>query len=578
MVLDFSNQLSLDSINSFSVVFAIIQGIIVLILAMQQYRASKLAYKLEEVKIQTAKIEEETGILQSTTAAISVITEAINIETAGLSKKTETIKSETAGLNKYTESVNNEIVLIRKTSTSIDQEISLTNFGTSKINKDIAESQLNIEKLKLEYLKEETKYKRDSLEQIEKNSSEISDKIAQKLVENPTWLDRFMDETGATYVGSIFGKRINHFHYEKKSLAKKAIDYLEDEMKNSKTKVYCLLIDSGTTMYHLFSEITKRVTEAKRAGNSDIFNMWIMRVFIVTNNLPGIQYMMKHCRDTIDEYAEVYIKCLLLPGKPLSTYGAVTGSETVDFLTKWDKENKLHEKQELHIRTIIKENLKATNYEIISFITGNYVVRHQYENRELKDSYCPVARGGGHIDIKNEFVKLSDKICILSPLTKFSFATCDELNTYNEFQIDEESQPVDAEKTPSKVKYREIELLNKKEYKEKCIFFITSREQDDMFENFSKELASELNRCYNPEKRSKKVIIDTEYKIKNFIPFAKNSFAYRDIEAQKEIPHMILRQTYHQLKGNGHFIWDISWIDRIDKPEKTNYLNISCTD
>ena len=64
-----------------------------------------------------------------------------------------------------------------------------------------------------------------------------------------------MDESGASYMGSIFGQRISHFSYEKKALAKKVIDVLESEMNTNKETKYCLLIDSGTTTYYVFCEI-----------------------------------------------------------------------------------------------------------------------------------------------------------------------------------------------------------------------------------------------------------------------------------------------------------------------------------
>lgn len=537
MLVDFLTQSPLEGIDFSSAAILIFQGVITFILLQQQFRTGALIHNVENIKSKTAEIDQKTGI--------------INNDTSEIIKKTESIKTETADLSKNTESINNEIVQVRKISSSIDKDISDTNFETSKINKSIAQ-------LNLDYLKEEIKFKTDSLRTIEQNSGEISDKIAKELTRNPTWLDRFMDETGATYVGSIFGKRINHFHYEKKVLAKKAIDVLEKELKTNKVKKYCLLIDSGTTMYHLFSEMCERVKKANVEKNEEELDIWTKRVFVVTNNLPGIQYFMKHCRVGSNEYADILIKCLLLPGKPLSVYGAVTGSETTHFLRKEKEE------QEEYIRPIIREALgaKEGEYEIISFITGNYMARHFYENTDLKDSYCPVARGEGHVNLKIEFVKLSDKIYLISPLTKFSFATCEELNYYNKFTINELNDKVNATEFPSKVMYREIEILTEKKYKEKCTFFVTTREGNDIFKNFADEIISELQKSYNVKDTPEKVIVATEFKLQNWIPFDKQSDAYRDLELKKEIPHEYLREMYTQVKKDGHFIWDVTWIGK----------------
>ncbi len=53
------------------------------------------------------------------------------------------------------------------------------------------------------------------------------------------------------------------------------------------------------------------------------------------------------------------------------------------------------------------------------------------------DAYYPVARGDGNSKIKCKFAEISDKIFILSPLMKFSFATLKELNDENKLDIDE---------------------------------------------------------------------------------------------------------------------------------------------
>jgi hypothetical protein len=302
---------------------------------------------------------------------------------------------------------------------------------------------LEFQNTELDFKKKEFEFKTETLEKIKVSTKEISKEISDSLIDNPTWLDRFMDETGVTYGGSIFGTRINHFFYEKKALAKKTIDILQEELTNNTEMKCCLLIDSGTTTYHLFCEICERVKNLDNLGEKT--NSWTDRIFIVTNNLPGVQYLIKHCRKGSDEYSDLLVKCLLLPGKPLPVYAAVAGSETIHFL------------EEDHIRERIRKELNAENdteYQIIGLMSANYMVRHP-EKINGKELYCPVARGGeegGHHDIKKAFVELSDKIYLISPLTKFSFATCKCLNKINGFFINEGDDPENARAFPDKVK------------------------------------------------------------------------------------------------------------------------------
>lgn len=192
-------------------------------------------------------------------------------------------------------------------------------------------------------------------------------------------------------------------------------------------------------------------------------------------------------------------------------------------------------------------------------LSANYIVRHSSGDPKVGDSYCPVARRGGHFEIKTAYVELSDEIYLISPLTKFSFATCEQLNDLNEFTIDEKTQVEQAKKYPQKIKYREIELIDS-ESRKKCSFFITSREGKDLFSKFAASLKEELETSYGDTK----VHIATDFKLEQCISVNRNNDAYRDIEIQREIPHRSLREAYLKMisTGSGEFIWDKSWIAR----------------
>lgn len=380
----------------------------------------------------------------------------------------------------------------------------------------------------------------EGLYQIEKKYNEAI-ALSQSLISNIT--------TGVTYGESIFGTRIGHFFSEKKLLAKKAIDILIKELENNEKMKFCLLIDSGTTTYHLFTEICDKIKEYTKSNNET--NSWINRIFIVTNNLPGVQYLIKNCRKGSDEYSDLLVKCLLLPGIPLPVYAAVVGSEATKFLDS------------KHIKKCIEKELDVKNneYKIISLMSANYMVRHPglIDDRII---FCPAARGGeegGHFDIKKKFAELSDKIYLISPLTKFSFATCNCLNKINKLKIDEVKSPEDARAFPDEVKYREVKLTTSRLI-EKCNFIITNRKTTDHFGKFAQDIYDTLKKSYGENKIS---IVD--YNFENWIPNSRNNPEYDSIAMEMEIPHSNLQHAYYDYKNNGDFfIWDPEWME-LDK-------------
>lgn len=393
------------------------------------------------------------------------------------------------------------------------------------------------------------------LDTQKKSLKEITAKIDKIGLDYPNLLNMFMDETGVTYRGSIFGTRINHFSYEKKALARKTIDVLQKELVSDKEMKFCLLIDSGTTTYDLFCEISDRIkkirNDKKSKERNTILDIWMNRIFIITNNLPGIQYLIKNCRIGPDEYSDLAIKCLLLPGKPLPVYAAVAGLETIEFLNK----NKIKERIEKELG--IKKN---EQYKIISIMSGNYIVRH-HDISSGKELFCPVARGGeigGHYDIKKAFADLSDKIYLISPLTKFSFATCECLNKINGYNINAEERPEDARAFPDKVKYREIELTSE-ELIEKCNFVLTDRKYPDIFRNFARDLRREIRKSYGESK-----INNAAYNIEEVIFSGRDNPKYKDLEIEIEIPHENLRNAYlsYIKEDDDLFIWSYYWIAR----------------
>lgn len=381
-----------------------------------------------------------------------------------------------------------------------------------RIRREIVKSHMDIAKINDEIAKND-KY---IVENTKIVSSEIAEKISKNLISDPLWLEKYMDMTSSTYSGSIYGDRIKHFYREKEILAKDVIKYIDSKLSDD-NKV-CLLIDSGTTTYPLFIEISNLL----RSRNNE---RWIKNVYIITNNIPGVHYLMKYAKeDPNNPYSEISIKCLLLPGKPLSVYAAITGNES----NKWLE----------NIDSFLESEWKCERkgFEIIGFITGNYMSPDYDKNNNII-GFNPVARGEGHVEIKEKIAEKSDSIILISPLMKYSFANVDILNDINDFKYSSSSP--EAKNYPNEVKYEEISV----DY-DKCVFFTTKREEKDHFYRFYQALELHLNRLYK-----KKVIFIDDFKIRDYYDST--------IEIEKEIPHVRLRNKYLIDKKD---IWDESWI------------------
>lgn len=387
---------------------------------------------------------------------------------------------------------------------------------------------------KLDALKKESTAKDQVYTKVYKMTDEISSSISEKLIDNPTWLDKFMDQTGVTYRASVYGKRIGHFYYEKKLIAEKAVEKIEEyllEKNKDKFDKLCLLIDSGTTLYPVFQEIAKKVQANKE--------LWKDRVFIVTNNIPGLQYFMKYAKEDInDDYSEIIINCYIIPGKPLAVYSAITGQSSEHWLKSlgpgliedWSNDQKIH---------------------VIGFVTGNYFAR--CKDQYGKPSFHPAARGEGHIEVKKAMVEKSQEIFLLAPLMKFSFANINILNEVNGFTVGRLSP--EALQRPREVKYEGIEIpINK------CKFFSTRRVVGNNFYSFSTGLNNDLEGTYGENN-----IIMPEFDIGNFIKSISDS-PYLQLEW--EIPHENLRTKYEKAKEN---IWDRVWVDRKDRKLKCDF-------
>lgn len=345
------------------------------------------------------------------------------------------------------------------------------------------------------------------------------------------------------YENSIYGARLDHFRPEKQILAGEVVKWIDDTYISKNKLKICLLIDSGTTTYQVFKEISKLLE------NEEKKKIWKERVCIVTNNLPGSQYLIINCkRDQKNQRSGTAIPCFLLPGKTLSSYAAIASGETIDWISE-------DENGKSRMRDFLEREwkCKCSDYKIISIMSTNYVAYHKGD-RIYREGFWPVARGKEHFDVKKAMIRVSGEILLISPLMKFSFASVNLLNKVNQFIVSQDS-PL-AEDNPSKVEYEEIPIDN-----DKCTWFITTRnagtaKRPRIFYNFSEELVRKLTILYHVDDVHKYV-----FKLEEYIDLESIDLeSSREKELEAEVPH-------HELRENcpGQSLWDEKLVQNLEK-------------
>lgn len=301
---------------------------------------------------------------------------------------------------------------------------------------------LRLEQGRLEFEKERFKAERDFRQsEYEKFRSDpaldLAKHVAELLRQNPDWARRALEEANlASYTYSIFGDRSHHLKQEKLELAKRFWPYLLSRCRhlidNGRRHVY-LLIDAGTTLYPFFQLIGQDTARSSQR-NED----WIKFFHLATNNLPGLEQLMKWGRRVpYDRYSPLAIEdCHLLPGIPMPVFAAVAGDDTERAITDLRKRASAEPGKEEPI--------------FLALVVGNWV------RIRRSDPRCPVpmARGAEHCHVKNTLVANADEIYVVSPLAKnfvgqskeaanralgfFSDAQDSERKPYDEVLIEDE--------------------------------------------------------------------------------------------------------------------------------------------
>ena len=186
---------------------------------------------------------------------------------------------------------------------------------------------------------------------------------------------------------SVYLLRARHYKEEKDTIAEHfsekvlgpRIKYL---MKNSKIPKIQVIFDSGTTIAPILEVIGRKAEKNK--------NYWCKDISVITNNIKGIENMLRYREHRDDRYAQLSVNQFsVLPGKVLAAFEAIADEETLDAL----------------------EACRNDGNYTIAVTTGNYILLHNGQ-------FVEIARAGYHPDFKATLIDIADEVYVIAPLGK----------------------------------------------------------------------------------------------------------------------------------------------------------------
>jgi hypothetical protein len=313
-----------------------------------------------------------------------------------------------------------------------------------EVEQTAAEKRAEIEEQRFKAEEEEraklVSFREQEKTRFSQTAQELAQQISRLLIDHPDWAHHALEAAKLLpYTHTIFGERSQHFQEEKRELAERFVPYLlkRCEALAMNDRHVFLMIDAGTTLYAFFEVIGRDTVRRFHRGEN-----WLNRLHLVTNNLPGIEQLIKSGRRVPeDRYTNLAIEnCLLLPGFPVPIFGAVAGKETNDAI------------RNLRNQYISEDGKREVTF--VALVVGNWIRIREEVPR------CPVAmaRGREHLEVKQSFVENADEIFVVSPLGKiFVNHSKDQINNalgltgtprdpesepYDDVKIDEKAQRV----------------------------------------------------------------------------------------------------------------------------------------
>ncbi len=379
-------------------------------------------------------------------------------------------------------------------------------------------SELDIQERKLIASEEEKKSWQRWLEkermELGKMYKPLSELIAKDLIANSEWAVQAIEKAKlGPYSQTLFGDRSSHFREEKENIASRFVPLLLSRCKSlieKEEKNIYLILDSGTTLLPFFTLLGKRSVQAY--DNNDK-NPWIDKITIITNNLPGIETLMEVGRPKhTNRYSRLAVNCHLLPGVPLPIYSAVTGEET--------------EKALIELHKQVKDSI-GDKAIFIGITTGNWI------RIRKSDPRCPIplARGEGHLKLKQELLNASDELFVIAPLGKI-FANS-SLKSVNRL-LGLKSEDIDPEK-------KEYDELNIDDNKASVVKLVTTFRRDGrLLQNLSRYIQGQLQ--VDERVDEEKFINAKTGEIDNIVYLFDDLPKEEYLEREMEFPHLHTRK------------------------------------
>lgn len=187
---------------------------------------------------------------------------------------------------------------------------------------------------------------------------------------------------------SVFAIRAQHYRREKTMLAEQFLSQvlaprIAHLKKTPGHKRMRVIFDSGTTIAPMFAALGRDAERDQRHWCRD------KKIPIVTNNIRGVEAMLRYRERPNDRYADLPLSLSVLPGKVLAAFEAIADEDTLEALNRY----------------------RGDDVYTIAITTGNYVVVGN-------DHFLQVARAGHHPHVKATLADLADEIYVVAPLGK----------------------------------------------------------------------------------------------------------------------------------------------------------------
>lgn len=241
---------------------------------------------------------------------------------------------------------------------------------------------------------------------FKENMKDLEEAIKIQKQENKNAAETLFNLIGIPQEENPFHIREQHYTKEKYRLGKICVLELLPEILNRVSKEHPgfnksinLFLDAGTTITPIFRSLISIRKDELDSKKINLYN----GVKIYTNNLAGLDLVQKQKTDEQSLFSDADFHST--GGQLLRPFKALTGDETIDFVTKFKK---------------------SGNYINISVVTSNWFLTEAENNNISKLKIC--AKGRGHLDFKEALIDISHYLIIITPLGKIlSISEANEL-------------------------------------------------------------------------------------------------------------------------------------------------------